>query len=214
MHMLDMKLDPLDFADLAEAAEMSLEMLSDSFRAELEKIKELLDEATDKDSEEDEETDYKEAYGRVDEEAKKYQEKFSKYAEKLKENLEKVYNDAIAKETDVKQERREKTAEKSIKSPWERGHKLGCGCPGCATYREFHGIAPDSNKTIFLIATDFEDAGPALKSKKGKTDKYAEETGSKPCGGKLYNFFHGDRAEMKNILGSYTKNFNFARAGF
>ncbi len=190
--------------------EMDLEMLSDLFLEELEKIEDILEGIPGYEGiEEDEEgKEYEEVYGDgTKEELKEYQKKFKKYVERIKDGLEKIY-----RSTERKVDRKE-NLEPKMKSPWERGHKLGCGCPGCTAYRDFHGIKSNDNQNYqsSRIRPDLRLAKNADKSKK---NKYNEETDSRPCGGKHYHMFHGNNAGMKSVLGNYTKRFNFRPMGY
>jgi hypothetical protein len=71
---------------------LDLEMLSDSFLEEMEKIKDMIEEISDyqvNEEDEEERKEYREVYGGgIKEEIKKYQEKFREYAERIKEGLE------------------------------------------------------------------------------------------------------------------------------
>ncbi|UCC92063.1 MAG: hypothetical protein JSV39_02265 [Candidatus Aenigmatarchaeota archaeon] len=185
---------------------MDIETLSDSFLEELEQIKDVLEEISDyeRDEEEDEESEYREVYGGTKEEIKEYQKKFREYVESIKEGLEKIYESS-------KNNRERAEPEAKTKSPWERGHKFACGCPGCAAYRESHGIRMDKNRNNQNLQTKTD---LRLADKKSKNNKYSDETDSRPCGGKHYHLFHGEEAGMKTVLGNYTNSFNFARMGY
>jgi hypothetical protein len=196
-----------------------LEMLNDSFLEELEKIKDMLDDLVDEDSgdgnsgyegieEDEDESEYEEVYGGREKGIKEYQEKFREYVERIKEGLEKVYRD-------VGKNKKNEGAEPEMKSPWERGHKLGCGCPGCTAYRDFHGIKLNENQNNQNYQSSQIRPDLKLARNKSKTNKYVEqETDSRPCGGKHYHLFHGDNAGMKSVLGNYTKRFNFRPMGY
>lgn len=187
--------------------DMDLEMLSDSFLEEMEKIKDLVEEISDyqaSEEEDEEESEYREVYGGTKEEMKEYQEKFREYVESIKEGLEKIYRD-------MEKNKRNEEIEPKMKSPWERGHKLGCGCPGCTAYKEFYGIKLDENKNYqsSQIKPDLR-----LASNKPEKKKYSEETDSRPCGGKHYHLFHGGEAELKTVLGNHMNRFNFKPMGY
>ncbi len=192
-------------------SDISLEMLSEAFLKELEKVRQLVDDSEFEDEPADDEngddSEYSEVYGGDKGDLKKYQEKFMAYAEKLKQAVEQLYGEKHAKES--ANEKTEKATEEQMKTPWERGHKLGCGCPGCSAYREFHGIRLDGKNQGYM------GGAMAMRTAEGKkeTSKY-EEASSKPCGGKLYHHFHGERAELRNVFGQQTKRFNFGRAGY
>jgi hypothetical protein len=197
---------------LFEDDEIDLEMLSDSFREELARIKEMMDDDSDSEDEEEsdeEESDYKEAYGGMNSEMKKYHEKLKKYAENLKENLRQVYADG--ENENGRKTEKNKENDEMMKSPLERGHKMGCGCPGCSAYREFFGIKIEGKNNLHFRPDTAPDMG--LAAKKKDINKY-EEKNSRPCGGRMYNLFHGERAQLKNVFGRYTGNFNFGRAGY
>lgn len=208
-----------------------LEMLSDSFLEHLESVRQMMDEfsadfsvgkdesieemddeESDEDDEDDEndESEYAEVYGASKEELKKYTEKFKEYARSIKRGLEEIYGIGAENAENREKKRDEKTENDfGIKSPDERGHKMGCGCPGCAAYREFYGIKLE-NKT--------HSAGHAFSgfrmNESGKNAEKYEEKANRPCGGKLYGHFHGERADLKNVFGQYTGRFNFGRAGY
>ncbi|MCX6817486.1 MAG: hypothetical protein NTU57_01360 [Candidatus Aenigmarchaeota archaeon] len=190
--------------NLAESAK-ELDLLSISFIEELVKIKELLDETTEKskdNKEDDEDEEYAESYGDLKEELKRYHEKLKAYEKIIKEGISEAYGSA--KPEAPKKE--ETSKETEIVSPFDRGHKLGCGCPGCSAYRNFYGIR---------LGNDKDDFGNILAAKTTtkKTQNY-EETASRPCGGKMFNHFHGERAGLSNALGGYTGRFSFKRAGY
>jgi hypothetical protein len=191
--------------------DIELEMLSDSFWKELEKIKELLDEAPEDEEEcDEEEAKYGDDAG-TKEELQKYQEKLKVYAERIKDGLKKVYAGKAGNRNPQRSSKAE-AAEPAPKNPWERGHKLGCGCAGCTVYRDFYGIKLDGKYDggSDIMTPDLRLAETQREAKRN----YAEENSPKPCGGRLHNFFHGGRAELKNILGRYTKSFNFGLAGY
>jgi hypothetical protein len=146
--------------------------------------------------------------GGIKEEIKKYQEKFREYAERIKEGLEglgKIYtgNGRNTEQTE--------NMEPEMKSPWEKGHKLGCGCPGCTAYRDFHGINENRNSQNSQTKPDLR---LASRPKPAEKKRYGEETDSRPCGGKHYRLFHGNDAGMKTVLGNYTNRFNFRTMGY
>ncbi len=185
--------------------DIELEAISDLFLKELEKIGDMLEEVSYETEGEDEEgKEYREVYGGAKEDIKEYQEKFKEYVERIKEGLEKIY-------MDMERNKENEGIEPKMKSPWERGHKLGCGCPGCTAYREFHGIKLNESRNNQNLRMK-----PDLMLAKNTSEKkkYNEETDSKPCGGRLYNFFHGGEAELKTVFGSYTKRFDFRTMGY
>ena len=202
-----------------------MEMLGDSLLERLEGIIRMLDglsagfpdakeEAPGEDEDEsgedgDDEPEYSETYGASKEELRKYVEKFRDYAKEIKRNAEEIYGAASGNES---KKRDEKANDSGMKSPFERGHKMGCGCPGCSAYREFYGIKIE-RKTHFP-GHAFSAAGAARINESGKRNEKYGEKSDRPCGGKLYNHFHGERAGLQRVLGSYTGGFNFGRAGY
>ena len=193
--------------------ESSLEMLSEAFLTELEKIRQLVDDVEFEDDltedDEEEESEYAEVYGDLKDGMKKYHEKFKAYAEELRQAVEQAYGGEKHTKESKANEKKERV-EEHMKTPWERGHKLGCGCPGCTAYREFYGIKLNEGQNYMGGA-----GAAAMKTTEARKEapKY-EETTSKPCKGRLYNFFHGERADLKSVLGQYTKKFNFGRIGY
>jgi hypothetical protein len=206
-----------------ETTESNFEMLSDSLLERLETAMELLgripfdakpdadDDGSENDEtetdEEDGEADYADAYAGGKEELKKYVEKFREYAKEIKKGSEAVYGEG-GKAAGKTRETTE--ADFGMKSPSERGHKMGCGCPGCSAFREFFGIKLDGEKNLQHGSNSFFQV---LKPAERREGKY-EDTGPRPCGGRMYNHFHGDRADLKNVFGKYTGDFNLGKAGF
>jgi hypothetical protein len=192
-----------------------LGMLSFSFKEELEKIRLMLDDFsfTDDDEEESErgdekggeEKEYSENYGDIKKEMKKYHERLKAYEKTIKEGIE-TYADNAAKDAKTTERNESTKNELDMKNPWERGHKLGCGCPGCTAYRDFYGIRLEST-----THASWEISAKTNGSK--RTEKY-EESGQRPCGGRMFNHFHGERVDLKNVLGNYTRRFNFGMAGY
>ena len=71
------------------------------------------------------------------------------------------------------------------KSPSERGHKWGCGCPGCTRFRESFArkemmdfSLPDSRNTLTLPHEPVS-----------YTAEHKEDKCEYPCGGKLRGMF-------------------------
>jgi hypothetical protein len=206
-----------------ETTESNFEMLSGSLLERLETAMELLgrissdakldadDDGSENDEtetdEEDGEADYADAYAGGKEELKKYVEKFREYAREIKKDAEAVYGEG----GNAAGKTRETTeADFGMKSPSERGHKMGCGCPGCSAFREFFGIKLDGKNVNRSFDSFFHVVKPAERKETGKYD----ETGARPCGGSMYNHFHGERADLKNVFGKYTGSFNLGKAGF
>jgi hypothetical protein len=164
---------------------------------------ELSEEYGDNESEEDEE--YSESF---EEDLKEYQERFRRYAENLKKEIRNLYEPKENKSLDHRYNERG-TEREEMKTPWERGHKLECGCPGCSAYREFHGIELVNNKD-----SDFKlpDLGSVLR-KNERREEY-KESSSRPCGGKHYHFFHGERSEFRRLFGNYSRKLNLNLAGY
>ena len=182
-----------------------IEMLSDSFLEELKKLKDILEDSglsgySEGDEEETEEKEY--AMSLSAEDMKKYQEKFEKRVREIKEGLEKIYETGKGKEKDTVYSKNEKMKDLSgMKSPWERGHKLGCGCPGCTKYREFHGI-PDRNAHQEQNP-GMEIPDPRFSGNSKKSKHYVEkESDTRPCGGKYWQIFHRKKG-MDSVFGSY-----------
>ncbi len=73
-------------------------------------------------------------------------------------------------------------------------------------FKEFYGI-----KTVREERQ--ADAPLSLMAVKKRTEKY-EEKSNRPCGGRLYNQFHGERANLRGIFGRYTGAFDFGNAGY
>lgn len=195
-------------AGMDDSEIFDLEILSESFLDELENIKDFFKDISDYElnEEDEEESEYREVYGDVSDELKEYQEKFSEYAEKIKKGLERMYGgEAVNSKSGKNPE---------DVNPFERGHKPGCGCPGCTAYEKKRGLRAEDSYVNQSSESDF-DLKLASASKSSKKNKYVEnETGDRPCKGKLYNHFHGEKSGLKNVLGNYTKRFNFSPAGY
>jgi hypothetical protein len=158
------------------------------------------------DGEDGPENEYGESYEETGEELREYVRKFREYAGSIKNDAGAIYGSG---KRAVKRNE-EKPDDFFLRSPQERGHKMGCGCPGCGAYREFFGIKI-GGETLPSSASIVKETSMAAKSK--DAGKY-EETGSRPCGGRLFSHFHGERADLKNVLGKYTPAFDFSRAGY
>ncbi|MFH1237090.1 MAG: hypothetical protein V1648_01655 [Candidatus Aenigmatarchaeota archaeon] len=187
---------------ISEARE--LDLLSFFFLEELAKIRELLDEPSEKENDDAEDSDdeeYAESYGDLKDTLKQYHEKLKAYEKIIKEGISEAYGSA--KPEAPKKE--EPSIETELVSPFDRGHKLGCGCPGCAAYRDFYGIRLGNNA---------DDALNILAAKTATKKTHYEESASRPCGGKMFNHFHGEHAGLKSALGNYTGRFAFVRAGY
>ena len=185
-------------------------MRAEDFVSLLEELEEIRD--VIKEIELEVSSEYEEDTGEEDEEyesfddLKEYQERFRKYAESIKREL-KNYQPREEKRNVYTETAKEK---EEIKTPWERGHKLGCGCPGCTKYRENHGINLEVlNQNSDLKLLDW-------RSSRGRNEKKGEykEGETKPCGGKFYHFFHGKRAEFKKLFGEYSKKLDLNLAGY
>jgi hypothetical protein len=203
---LDLEILGDSFIERLEAITRALEKASSGLSSGLKYLKE----AYEGDSEDDEEDDaeYAEAYGGSKEELKKYAEKFREYAREVRRAVEEMYGE----KPDSGGERKANGDEdQRLKSPAERGHKLGCGCPGCTAYREFFGIKLDDKNNPH---GGLDPSPLAASGKKKKDAGEYRETNSRPCGGRLYHHFHGKHGELKNVFGRYTGRFNFGRAGY
>ncbi len=157
----------------------------------------------DEDVDENEEEEYS---GPMEKEMKKYQEKFREYVKSIRKNIRILYEP----EEDAPMEKQysEKGDERNdIKSPWERGHKLGCGCPGCTRYREVHGIVLENNHAGIKLH------GLELSKRERPKNEY-KENNARPCGGKHYHFFHGKGADFKRLFRGYFKKLNLNLAGY
>jgi len=158
------------------------------------------------DQKDEEDEEYSES---VEDELKEYQKKFRKYAESLRKELRNLYEPKENGNNEIVYI--EKKGEKEgIKTPWERGHKLGCGCPGCTKYREFYAIRLETaNRNSDLRFPDLRFA-----SKKSEAKREYKESEARPCGGKFHHFFHGNKAEFKKLFGNYLKKLNLNLAGY
>jgi len=145
----------------------------------------------DNDDEEDDDEEEEYSCGTLADKVLRYQKEFRKYIEIIKHDLEDMgYDfkrlqqdkDARYSHKDGQQKLKDPEAEKS---PFERGHKFECGCPGCTAFREsfFADVItdfsiPDSRK---MIALDVEVKRYASDHKDNPSDY--------PCGGKLRGMF-------------------------
>ncbi len=188
---------------------------------DLEEIKDIIREmefdATDEEDEregmeEREEEEYSESF---ENELKEYQEKFREYTKSIKRELRNFYKQEVkdAKRIETTYaERAERMREKEgIKTPWERGHKLGCGCPGCVKYRKFYGIEIERIQDPHSSIS--ETLNIASTRKEREKVRYTENQ-RRPCGGRFYLFFHGKRAEFKRLFGKYSEGLNLNLAGY
>jgi|GEM_PF-2117421 len=183
----------------------------DSLPEEFEEIREVIKEMELEISEEcgdeesEEEGEYSESFG---EDLKEYQERFRRYAEGLKKGIRSLYEPKENKRLDHEYNKRNGEREE-MKTPWERGHRLGCGCPGCSAYREFHGIELRNDH-----GSDFNLPDPGSILRENERREEYKESGSRPCGGKHYLFFHGERSEFRRLLGNYSRKLNLNLAGY
>lgn len=119
----------------------------------------------DEDNEDDEGTDYNDT-----ESFDEYQQKFE-----YSKNQQKVEYLEIKDKRESETYKIEKK-HNELESPEERGHKWGCGCPGC---QRFMNTFPDLNPSLLQ------------KDVKGKTIKPVEKDRSAyPCGGRLHAEYH------------------------
>ncbi|NIO22834.1 MAG: hypothetical protein GTN38_02290 [Candidatus Aenigmarchaeota archaeon] len=181
----------------------------DFFLGEIEEIRDIVKgmelEVSSEYEEEDQEGEPEEEYSEsLEGDLKEYQERFRKYVESLEKEIRSLYRERGDEPREGYAENGEK-----VKTPWERGHKLGCGCPGCSAYRESHGIELGKNQNSDLKFPDLR-----FGSKKSERREEYQESGSKPCGGKHYHFFHGKRSEFKRLLGNYARKLNLNLAGY
>jgi len=168
---------------------------------EFEEIRDSVREMEPEDPEGEEEEEYSESL----DDLRGYQERFTKYAEGLERDIRDLYK---AKDERPDHDYREEGIRKEgVKTPWERGHKLGCGCPGCSAYREFHGIELANRQDH-----DIEFTVP--RSASGVRERMEEYGEKRPCGGKHYHFFHGKRKDFGRIFGDYSGKLNLNLAGY
>jgi hypothetical protein len=184
-----------------------------SFAEEFEEIRETLKEmesefSGDYEAREDQE-DEEEYSGSLGDDLKGYQERFRRYAESIKKEI-RDYAPEERSEMAYAENRIGEGGIEEVKTPRERGHKLGCGCPGCAKYRELHGI------DLEAVSQDphlkFPDLRPGSQ-RSGKGEEYREME-RRPCGGKHRHLFRGKRAEFKRLMGNYHDNLNLNLAGY
>lgn len=146
------------------------------------------EEDSDSEDEEDvEEGDYDK--GRLTDKAKRYQREFGKYVESIRNDLEEMLygTNGSGKDGDEKPYDKKKVTKDpgSDTSPSERGHKFGCGCRGCSSFREkffSDGI------TDFSI-TDGRTSIMMRKDTKSYVRDHRDKAGDYPCGGKMRGMF-------------------------
>ncbi len=163
----------------------------------------------DEDNDEEEPDDEEEEYNGLSlkEKVRRYQRDFSKYVEIIRKDLiDMGYdirdggNPVKDAEYALKKEDAARKADDDDRSPSERGHKWGCGCPGCTSYREnfmskeMMDFSIPDGRTSFLHA---KDTGTYKSEHKDDSSEY-------PCGGKLRGMFR--RGFMKYALADVDKN--------
>jgi len=183
-------------------------------------IEEILDDAEDvsgpfHDVEEEDEEEEQEEYANVtlSEKVKRYQRGFRKYVESIKRELEDMGYDfrrgrgkAKTAEYSDGKELEKLPDHEAQKSPFERGHKWGCGCRGCMSFRE--GFLPRDIEDSSL--PDKRGTLPVRIEVRGYSEKRKQESADYPCGGKLRGLFrHGflgytlDGIEKRNGMMNY-----------
>jgi hypothetical protein len=150
------------------------------------------DEEDTDEPEDEEEEEY--SAGTLSDKVRKYQREFGKYVDIIKRDLKDMgYQLKGSRDPQKRDEYTNKDGRKRLrepgaeKSPFDRGHKFGCGCPGCTAFRRrfFEDVTdfsiPDSRKTL---TRDIES--------KRYTREHRDSRADYPCGGKLRGMFkHG-----------------------
>jgi hypothetical protein len=152
------------------------------------------------DGEDDDEDDEEYKSGTLGEEMKRYQREFRKHAEIIRKELQKKgYRiDTDGRGRDPLRPLQYSAGKKSdsdpeaYRSPSERGHKFGCGCPGCTSFRE--RIFGEGMGDISLLDIRAGLARPVSSKYESPRKKEPSEY---PCGGKLRGFFHGKEGFLK-----------------
>ncbi|MBN2330575.1 MAG: hypothetical protein JXC85_02065 [Candidatus Aenigmarchaeota archaeon] len=151
----------------------------------------------EEDSDEEDPDDEEEEYDRLSlsEKVRKYQREFSRYVDAIRKDLDEIgYGVRTAKETLKRpdyagQQRPDVSLDPdSEKSPSERGHKWGCGCPGCTKFRENFM----SKETVDFSIPDGRTALFRAKDDGVYSSEHKDDASEYPCGGKLRGMFrHG-----------------------
>lgn len=187
--------------DILVSLEEAMERLEESFERAY---------GDEEDSDDEEEPDAEER-GYVglslSEKVKKHQREFRKYIEVIRKDLREMgygtqEGAKAAKDGEYagkKADERQRAPE-AEKDPWERGHKWGCGCPGCTRFRE---------NFLEKEAMDFSipDGRSALlrtKDTSAYKSEHKDDSSEYPCGGKLRGMFRN--GFMKYALADMDKN--------
>jgi len=150
---------------------------------------------------EDDEDEEDEEYGArtLGEEVRKYQREFHRYAEIITGELARLgyvietsgndtkHADAVRIMEPSAQQNAE--SEQQEKNPFERGHKWGCGCAGCSSFRgNFYSSGTSFEELNVPETVSRNEAGRQVA---GYTSKRKEDPSEYPCGGKLRGMFSG-----------------------
>jgi hypothetical protein len=184
--------------DSAPHPEIDIERLLDSIDEALGRFDDLFGSGSisgDEEDYDDEEPDAEEEeYDgfTLSERFRKYQREFRKYIEVIKRDLrELAYGNADGRKSTNREDYAgkgdvERNRDPDLEtSPWERGHKWGCGCPACTKFRD-HFLA--SEFTDFSIP-DARDSFLMTKETNAYNNEHRDNPGDYPCGGKLRGMF-------------------------
>lgn len=142
----------------------------------------------------------------LSEKVRKYQREFRKYVEIIRKDLGDMGYDIREGRTDVKgaeyagkkDQERQRDSDSEI-SPWERGHKWGCGCPGCTSFRENF----ISKEIMDFSIPDGRSSYLMAKETNADKSEHKDDSSQYPCGGKLRGVFK--RGFLKYALADVAK---------
>lgn len=163
----------------------------------------------DYEDEEVEESDY--GGDSLADEVSRYQRRFQRYADMIKQDLlEMGYAPRQGTEGYAKPKMLEAGEEAEVRSPGSRGHKPGCGCPGCTAFMQKlfkdgpeTGFVPDMSD---MSLPDIRTAHSARAVKTEQQSRKKQDPGSYPCGGKLRGAFRQHNGFMGYALRDVNKD--------
>ncbi len=188
--------------DLEDLANSIVEIIDDLDAGSMSGFVGLDEEDTDDEEEPDAEEEEYES-GTLAEEVKRYQREFRRYIRMIRKGLEDLGYVSKARRGSgngmeyshgshggSKDGARSKARDPQDDiTPWDRGHKWGCGCPGCTSFRE---AFLSESVTDFSIP-DTRSTGPDSGSKEPASydPGHKDNVSDYPCGGKLRGMFKG-----------------------
>jgi hypothetical protein len=130
------------------------------------------------------------------EEVKRYQREFRRYIRMIRKGLEdlgyvpKGRQDSGNDGEYSKDSAREKVRDPQADiNPWDRGHKWGCGCPGCTAFKE--DFLSDGMTDFSIPDIRGTASGSGSKEATNYDPGHKDDRSDYPCGGKLRGMFKG-----------------------